>query len=142
MIEKSMTRDDGKPTVRWWCVDPDWTQRLPTSSSAAVVLHGKESTIPQSSPLLAPELIHQLHPIFVTCHIRNNGVSCVLTLELVPMANTYSHPKHPAFVHFPIVFTCLTGGLDAVYYFSSQPATSALVGSVCKCQRHSNGSTL
>ncbi|KZM28143.1 uncharacterized protein EKO05_0005828 [Ascochyta rabiei] len=40
------------------------------------------------------------------------------------------HPSHPALVHFPITFTAITGGLDAIYYASKLPATSGLVNSV------------
>lgn len=43
-----------------------------------------------------------------------------------------SHPSHPAFVHFPITFTAITGALDSVYWASRIPATAGLVNSVCK----------
>ncbi|EUC43560.1 hypothetical protein COCMIDRAFT_38497 [Bipolaris oryzae ATCC 44560] len=36
-----------------------------------------------------------------------------------------SLPAHPAFVHFPITTTLLTGGLDAFYFFYKHPATSS-----------------
>jgi uncharacterized membrane protein len=42
------------------------------------------------------------------------------------------HPAHPAFVHFPIAFTAITGGLDALYYASKHRLTSNLVNSVFK----------
>ncbi|KAJ4381715.1 hypothetical protein N0V86_003079 [Didymella sp. IMI 355093] len=42
------------------------------------------------------------------------------------------HPAHPAFVHFPITFTAITGGLDAIYWASKIPATAGIVNSVFK----------
>ncbi|KAF2676085.1 hypothetical protein K458DRAFT_425032 [Lentithecium fluviatile CBS 122367] len=42
------------------------------------------------------------------------------------------HPKHPATVHFPIAFTMLTGGLDALYFASTSPATAGIVASAFK----------
>ncbi|KAF5845846.1 hypothetical protein GGP41_009653 [Bipolaris sorokiniana] len=42
-----------------------------------------------------------------------------------------SLPAHPAFVHFPITTTLLTGGLDAFYFFYKYPATSSTVASIC-----------
>ncbi|KAJ4989707.1 hypothetical protein SVAN01_04737 [Stagonosporopsis vannaccii] len=42
------------------------------------------------------------------------------------------HPSHPAFVHFPIAFTAITGALDGVYWASKIPATAGLVNSVFK----------
>ncbi|KAJ5031978.1 hypothetical protein J3E72DRAFT_26383 [Bipolaris maydis] len=43
-----------------------------------------------------------------------------------------SLPAHPAFVHFPITTTLLTGGLDAFYFFYKYPATSSAVASIYK----------
>jgi uncharacterized membrane protein len=34
-------------------------------------------------------------------------------------------------VHFPITFTAITGGLDAIYWASKIPATAGIVNSVC-----------
>ncbi|KAJ4408359.1 hypothetical protein N0V91_003363 [Didymella pomorum] len=42
------------------------------------------------------------------------------------------HPSHPAVVHFPITFTAITGGLDAIYWASKIPATAGIVNSVFK----------
>lgn len=39
---------------------------------------------------------------------------------------------HPATVHFPISFTFLTGGLDALYFASTFPATAGIVASTCR----------
>ncbi|OSS53457.1 hypothetical protein B5807_01321 [Epicoccum nigrum] len=43
-----------------------------------------------------------------------------------------SHPTHPAFVHFPITFTAITGALDGIYWMSKIPATAGVVNSVFK----------
>lgn len=43
-----------------------------------------------------------------------------------------SHPAHPAFVHFPITFTAITGALDGIYWMSKIPATAGVVNSVCE----------
>jgi hypothetical protein len=40
-------------------------------------------------------------------------------------------PVHPASVHFPITFTMLTAGLDAVYFASTFAPTASVVASTC-----------
>lgn len=48
------------------------------------------------------------------------------------LLNIFSHPAHPAFVHFPITFTAITGALDGIYWLSKIPATAGVVNSVCE----------
>jgi uncharacterized membrane protein len=55
-----------------------------------------------------------------------------LSISRVSQLTVPRHPKHPAFVHFPITFTLLTGALDALTYFSQNPSTSPLLASAIK----------
>jgi uncharacterized membrane protein len=43
-----------------------------------------------------------------------------------------SHPKHPATVHFPITFTCLTGALDIFHVASKNRTTAPFVNAALK----------
>ncbi|KAF2260573.1 hypothetical protein CC78DRAFT_536328 [Lojkania enalia] len=42
------------------------------------------------------------------------------------------HPAHPATVHFPIVFTSLTGALDTLYFASTHPSIAPLFATIFK----------